>query len=382
MTTDRTDGTDEFDLAEAPAEGHGYYQAKTKQWIDLCPHLGPSDRTVLRILTDLTTHASNRRKVSLYELRTFVTTNPVALGEEPKLISESGLLRILRNLAALGQITADEDGTPLKFSSRKNAQTRPISMTIWRLPRHECGCHRNVFDALAAARGEEPRFEPARMDESAVRRRPKRAGQKSNPRRGAGQISNPGGQIPNSGGQKSNPHSQADQQEPDPPFTPSFTPSSSSAGAGVTPSPRVPADEDEETSSANIRSRKPRAVDLVCEMTDATQDEAAAVLERVKAEAARDGVRIRVLRRYVASFEAEDLAPHLAAIRAQRASEARTEANQSSGADTRCHTHHEVMPCQACRFAPKPVLVGLLKQYGSARRPDIARRLDELAGAR
>jgi hypothetical protein len=382
VTTD----PDEFDLAEAPAEGDGYYQAKTRQWVDLCPHMGPSDRTVLRILTDLTTHASNRRKLTLDQLRGVVTTNPVALGEDPKPISASGLLRILRNLAALGQITADEHGTPLTFSSRKNAQSRPVTMTIWRLPRHECGCHRNVFDALASVtKGEEPRYEPATIDDSAVRRRPKRAGQKSNPRRGAGQKSDSRGQKSNPGGQKPDPDSQGDQQEHAPPITPPTTlPSSSSRSAESAPAPRSPGDEEEEATAQENQKppRQPRAVDLVREMTGATEVEAGAVLERVKAEAVRDNVRIRVLRRYVASFEPEDLTPHLDAVRAQRAAEARAAASETGGADTHCHTHREALPCAACKGSPRPVLVGLLRKYGATRRPDLAERLGELAGVR
>ncbi|MFJ9558384.1 helix-turn-helix domain-containing protein [Nocardiopsis sp. NPDC101807] len=159
--------------------------------------------------------------------------------------------------------------------------------------------------------------------------------------------------------------------------------SSSSGSAGVTPSPRVPADEEDDTSSTNTKGRQPGAVDLVREMTDATEDEAAAVLERVKADyKAHHGRSVRSVRRYVSGFDIEDLTPHLDAVRAQRASEARAEANETAGVDTRCHTHHEPMPCAACRFAPKPVLVSLLKKYGAARRPDIAQRLDELVGAR
>ena len=161
--------------------------------------------------------------------------------------------------------------------------------------------------------------------------------------------------------------------------------SSSSGTPEPAPAPRTPADEDDEEAPQEKPKKRgqPGAVDLVCEMTDATQDEAAAVLERIKADyEEHHGRPLRSVRRYVAGFDVEDLTPHLAEIRAQRASEARTEADQSGGADTRCHTHHEVMPCRACRFAPKPVLVGLLKRYGSTRRPDIAQRLDELAGTR
>jgi len=378
VTIEDTDVPDKFSLSEAPAEGDGYYQAKTRQWVDLCPHLGPSDRTVLRVLTDLTTHASNRRKVSLDDLRGFVTTNPVALGEEPKPISASGLLRILRNLAALGQITADEDGTPLTFSSRKSAQPRDITMTIWRLPRHECGCHRNVFDALADVRGEEPRFEPARMDSSAVRRRTKRAGQKSNPGGSAGQKSNSRGQKSNPGGQKVDPHSQSDQPEPAPPMTPPTTLSSSSGGSSTSPAPSGPGEEEDESPSAP-KTPSATAVDVMAR-TDATAEEAEAVLDAIEDDAEHRNVDVGSLRRYVAGFADRDLRRHLKSVRAQRASESRTEANQATAteADTTCQEHREQLPCIVCDTSPKPVLSGLLKKYGPIRRPDIARRLDDL----
>lgn len=156
--------------------------------------------------------------------------------------------------------------------------------------------------------------------------------------------------------------------------------SSSSGTPEPAPAPRTSTDEDDEEApqeKPKKRRRQPGAVDLVCEMTDATQDEAAVVLERVKAEAARDGIRIRVLRRYVASFEAEDLTPHLAAIRAQRASEARTEANQATGPDLVCGEHREPMPCEACAGLPLTLIRPLLRRFGPVRRPDLAARTEQ-----
>ena len=377
MTIEDTDVPDKFSLSEAPAEGDGYYQAKTRQWVDLCPHLGPSDRTVLRVLTDLTTHASNRRKVSLDDLRGFVTTNPVALGEEPKPISASGLLRILRNLAALGQITADEDGTPLTFSSRKSAQPRAITMTIWRLPRHECGCHRNVFDALADVRGEEPRFEPARMDSSAVRRRTKRAGQKSNPGGSAGQKSNSRGQKSNPGGQKVDPHSQSDQPEPAPPITPPTTLSSSSGGSTTSPTPQDPGEEDDESPTAK---KTPDAAETVMARTDATAEEAEDVLESIEAHAERNSIEIGPIARYVAGFADRDLRRHLKAVRAQRAPQART-GTPVPRTRTVCALHGIQGACPACRTelnlggAMTQAVIDMYTNLGPDRerlRPDLA----------
>ncbi|MFE1401077.1 hypothetical protein ACFW53_24350 [Nocardiopsis dassonvillei] len=381
MASDVPDAPTEFDLGEAPAEGDGYYQAKTRQWVDLCPHFGPSDRTVLRILTDLTTQASRRRKVSLDQLRGFVTTNPVALGEEPKPISASGLLRILRNLAALGQITADEDGTPITFSSRKNAQARPVTMTIWRLPRHECGCHRNAFDALASVtKDQEPRYEPARMDESAVRRRPKRAGQKSDPGRGAGQKSNPGGQKSNPGGQKSDPHSQGDQPKPAPPITPPTTLSSSSSGSGATdtpPTPQGPADDEEKTPSAETTTPTSATVQDVMRRTDASTEEANAILDEIEADAERRQVDVGSLRRYVARFDDRDLLRVLRQVRTQRAPQDRPKLSVPSGGGCSLHAQ-PVLPCRLCAQElraegehARRALTELLQEAGPKARPDL-----------
>ncbi|WP_152514417.1 hypothetical protein [Nocardiopsis valliformis] len=355
MSTDDTDVPSEFDLATPPAEGDGYYQAKTRQWVDLCPHMGFSEKILLHVLTGLTTRASNRRKLSLDELLSIVPSTPVALGEEPKFLSPSGLLRILRNLAALGQITADEDGTPIKFSSRDNARSRQVSMTVWRLPRHDCGCHRNFFDALDAVRGEEPAFEPARVDESAVRRRTKRAGQKSNPRRGAGQHANP--------------LSQGDQQEPAPPITPPSTLSSSSSG-GTETSPLSSSSGEKEEDAPPVR-KTPSVAETVMARVGATSEEALAVIEAVEDHAERNSIEIGSIGRYIAGFDDADLRRHLRKIRAQNAPELRTEESQLVSPDVRCETHHEALPCGGCKGSARPVLVNLLKRYGPGRRPDL-----------
>lgn len=119
-----------------------------------------------------------------------------------------------------------------------------------------------------------------------------------------------------------------------------------------------------------------RPVDLIQDLTDATGDDAQALWESIRpnVKASAGG-----LIRHMAANG--DLDYRLGEIRAQRASESRTEANESAEADTHCGEHHEPMPCTPCRVAPKPVLIGVLKRYGPARRPDIAQRLNELVGA-
>lgn len=84
-------------------------------------------------------------------------------------------------------------------------------------------------------------------------------------------------------------------------------------------------------------------------MVDATQDEAAAVLERIKADYEKHhGRPVRSVRRYISGFDAEDLTPHLAAIRAQRAPEDRAEPS-ASRVRTVCALHGMQGACPACR---------------------------------
>lgn len=328
MSTDSFE-TSEVEINPAPAEGDGYYQSKTRQWISLCPHMGPSERTVLDILTSLTTHVSNRRKLTLDELRQMVFTNPVALGEEPTPISPSGLLRLLRKLAQLGQITADEAGTEIKFSSRKSAQHRPITMTIWRLPRHECGCSRNAFDALAVVRGDGARFDRARAEQSGARKRPDGAGRKTDPEKQAGSESNPGGQLSNPPGQQSNPWGsesnpdvQGGQQEQGPPSTPPIslpdTPSSSSAEVeDITHEAAPPAAEKKmkRDSPEQIIIDKLSSDEAQPQGGPPTPEEASAVKRLVIAQAAADGIRVHSPAGYLSGRDVALLELDLATVR-------------------------------------------------------------------
>lgn len=367
----------EVEINPAPAEGDGYYQSKLRQWVALCPHMGPSERTVLDILTSLTTQVSNRRKLSLDELRQMVFTNPVALGEEPTPISPSGLLRLLRKLSQLGQITADEDGTEIKFSSRKNAQHRPITMTIWRLPRHECGGSRNVFDALDVVRGEDPRFEQARSEQSGARRRPGGAGRKSDPEQPPGSESNPWGQQSNPpsqqsnpGGSESNPDVQGDQQGQRPPITPpitlSDTPSSSSAEVEDITNDVAPSPE---------KKTKRTPEQIIIERTSCTPDEARMVVDYIEQQGDGRGGRIRSLAWWVTNREERTLLSDLAHIRRHSAAPTATE----------CGDHHQAMPAYGCPLCAAEIKAGdpediarlraHLALVGEKARPDLARLL-------
>lgn len=153
--------------------------------------------------------------------------------------------------------------------------------------------------------------------------------------------------------------------------------SSSSGGSASTPTPQEPGEEEDAPTVRTTTS----VAQAVMDRTGATADEADAVLAAIEDHAERNTIEIGSISRYIAGFDDSDLRRHLKKIRAQRASESRTEANEAAGPDARCREHHEPMPCAVCGTSSKPVLVGLLKKYGRARRPDIAQRLDELAVA-
>ena len=131
--------------------------------------------------------------------------------------------------------------------------------------------------------------------------------------------------------------------------------SSSSEGCGEnstqepTPNHGDRAEEEDDAPSAKKQRRTGAGVTLVQEMTDATAEEAQAVIARLRAESKRlTGRDIGSVRRYIDAFEPEDLTPHLGAVRAQSASEARTRASERRPARCGLHLTNPV-PCQACR---------------------------------
>ena len=134
--------------------------ARCLEWVSLCPHMGSAQKTLLQVLTCLTTETDPVCTIAPADLRTMIYASPVGIGQRPKTISASGLLRLLRALATLQQITRPA-GTPLTFSSHANAQLRAIPIRVWRYPRHGCGCPWTADDALAIAQGRPPRFAPA-----------------------------------------------------------------------------------------------------------------------------------------------------------------------------------------------------------------------------
>lgn len=107
------------------------------QWVALCPHMGTAEKTLLQVLFSLGTETEPVCVIAPAELRKVLYSGPVDIHQLPKTISPSGLMRLLRNLAALEQITRPE-GTPLTFSSRESTQERSVPMHVHRAPQHEC----------------------------------------------------------------------------------------------------------------------------------------------------------------------------------------------------------------------------------------------------
>ncbi|MBB6001346.1 hypothetical protein HNR25_005177 [Streptomonospora salina] len=385
MSTENTNSADEGMTLRAPAaEGDGYYKAKALQWVDLCPHMGTAEKTLLRVLTNLTTKESPTRRLAPAELRQMVYSGPVEVGQAPKVISASGLLRLLRSLAEMGQITAT-DGSQLRFSSGDSAQLRGISMVIWRYPRHECGCARNAFDALAITKGELPYFGPASSNLAAQwpARPADQPGQEVNQ---PGQEVNQPGQEVNQPGQEVNPDSQSDQEKQDPPSSFSSSFSSSSSGAGVTPgTPQVDPKEEEEESPNGRNSGADTAsdpvVDTIRSTTGADAAEADAVIDRLRERARKRGAEIGSIARYVAGFDKRDLTGHLQAVRRERATQSPTGAYGGAA----CALHDESAPCRACRVdyttGQRDHLRTELDRVGAGARPDLAELLGEVAPA-
>ncbi|MEU7378333.1 hypothetical protein [Streptomyces albidoflavus] len=141
----------------AAREGDGYWRSKGGQWSLLCPHMSSTAKVALGVLCSLTGQTHPVRNLTAAELAGLLSKGPVEPGEAPKAMSASGAIRVLRELAELGQITRP-DGTRLTISSRASAE---VSICVWTLPRHDCGCARNVHDALNALRGETVWFPPA-----------------------------------------------------------------------------------------------------------------------------------------------------------------------------------------------------------------------------
>lgn len=113
------------------------------------------------------------------------------------------------------------------------------------------------------------------------------------------------------------------------------------------------------------------AAAIVASRTDATDEEARALVAKFLDAALARGKEIGQPDVYVSRFKDGDLGYHLSLLRRQRAPQGRTEATE---ADSRCSEHHEPLDCVVCENLNPGHGRLLLRRYGPVRRPDLARR--------
>lgn len=268
------DAVDDVEMELHPAlEGDGYWKSKGRQWLLLCPHMSTTAKVGHSILCSLVSERTVIRRFTVAEFAALLTKGAVEVGAEPKTLSVSGAIAVLRDLARLGQITRP-DGSPVTFSSRGDVA---ISVRIWSYPQHECGCYRNVHDALAELRGDGAHFPLAGAGQNSDQ-----AVDNSAPDPAPGQNSDHRGQNSNQSGQNSgrNPGltcGNADTLS----FSPSTSPSTTSCGvcstSGADACACGPVDAD-----ASQQAKRQRRLDAV---------EADLVAARARAQAAEDAAQ-------------------------------------------------------------------------------------------
>src|SRR5690625_3015066 len=152
--------------------------------------------------------------------------------------------------------------------------------------------------------------------------------------------------------------------------------SSSSGGSTTSPTPQDSGEEDDKSPSAEKKPRGVRPVDLIQDLTDATDDDAQALWENIRPDVKTTP---NGLIRHMAANG--DLDYRLSKIRAQRAPQARTGTSRSTAGQKTCTWHSAPTPCQACRIdlnAGGPdaeEIVDLYTSLGSdaaQKRPDLA----------
>ena len=163
--------------------------------------------------------------------------------------------------------------------------------------------------------------------------------------------------------------------------------SSSSVGA-ESEGPRPEEEEESPSALGGIEG----AVAVVMERTDATQDEAQALMAKFIDKALQRGKEIEQPDEYVRRFKKGDLEYHLGLLRRQRAPEAHTGAS-ANGRAARCTVHvPNPVPCSPCRAdlgvggKAAQAVIDLYTSLGAdaaTLRPDLARhpKIAELATA-
>jgi hypothetical protein len=130
-------------------DDNGFYRSRLQQWSALCPCMNSTEYRLLSILVDLCSERATYRKISLAEIATLLPTGKTDADGNPKPASKSTVANCIKALAALGQITGP-NGEPISVSNKTKGDLR---LAPRRLLRHACPASRNVYDALARARG-------------------------------------------------------------------------------------------------------------------------------------------------------------------------------------------------------------------------------------
>lgn len=378
MPSDNPDETYEF---VGPTDD-GWYRTQIPDWIALHPQLKDGAYRLFTIVRSLI--LEKRAKVRLLALDQLAF---LMVGKNGKPVGSSTIKDLLANLHDIG-LMENPDGTRLVTSTgHKGIQSRRrYKLNDWPADKSSYLGWRNTWDKLDAYTpdwrttrtdvyaGQISGRKTVQRDDQQQQDSPKDSAPPENAPTPPAQTEEPAGQLNGrksgrggrksaSRGRKSVRHSGATSNDAVP-LKDSPEGASSSSGS-----------EEEELPSAETQTPSATASDVM-HRTNATAEEAEAVLDAIEADAEQRSVKVGRLRRYVASFDDRDLSRHLRKIRAQRAPQSQTGAPEATGSDAVCGEHHEPVPCEACAGLPLALIRPLLRRFGPIRRPDLAARVN------
>ncbi|QKW55033.1 hypothetical protein [Streptomyces buecherae] len=195
-----------------------FYSSNLLDWVPICGEVSDGAVRFYWIMRALVIEKHGPvRKLTMRELCYLLPRKPVGPGETPEPSSVGRVRALLRELSKVRLISTPEGG-PVTTSSRAKASARPLRIRIHDRPRPGYTGPPNAFELLdrvrpaaAQAAAEAVAKEEREKAEKRAAKQHTEAGQISDPQ-GAGQISDPLGQISNPSGQKSDPLSGADLQ--------------------------------------------------------------------------------------------------------------------------------------------------------------------------
>lgn len=342
---------------------NGWYRTQIPDWIALHPDLKDGAFRLYVIMRSLILEKQTTKvRVLSHEQLAFLL-----VGKNGKSASVSTVKALLRNLHEIGLVD-NPDGARL-VSSTGNAgieSRRRYRMSDWPADRDTFTGWRNTFDKLDAFtedwRETRPDAAPTRHKTAARAdqgRKGVRAGelegQKSDRDR---QISDRSGQISDANGAVSSGNATSLKEVPE---VDAVTSSSSASAPAEPPAPAAEAPAPKKT--------KKTPEQIVMERTDATEDEARAVVELVLAQAAADGTQVRVPYRWLEDRDHHVLAQDLAAVRRR---------SSRPGAQT-CGLHNVLLEqgggCSSCygdlKAGDSATVRAHLAEVGGDARPDL-----------